>query len=74
MLTVIVPAFNEAENVSSLVAELAAASSTLPIHEVIYVDDGSTDATFEALCWNRPTIDFSASCVMGGAWGSPQPS
>jgi glycosyltransferase involved in cell wall biosynthesis len=43
--TVIVPAFNEAENVSPLLAEL---SAKLPAdYEVIIVDDGSIDATYE---------------------------
>jgi glycosyltransferase involved in cell wall biosynthesis len=45
-VTVIVPAFNEAENISPLLAEL---STKLPKgYEVIIVDDGSADGTFEA--------------------------
>ena len=44
-VTVIVPAFNEAENVSPLLAEL---SAKLPSdYEVIIVDDGSRDGTYE---------------------------
>jgi glycosyltransferase involved in cell wall biosynthesis len=44
-VTVIVPAFNEAENISPLLAEL---SAKLPRdYDVIIVDDGSADATYE---------------------------
>ncbi len=47
--SVIVPAFNEAENMPDLFGELA---RTLPAHEldveVVLVDDGSTDGTLEA--------------------------
>lgn len=45
-LTLIVPAFNEVENVGPLLAELAD-KITIPF-EVIIVDDGSTDGTFAA--------------------------
>jgi len=40
---------NEAPNVAPLVDELAAALANLGFFEVIYVDDGSEDATFEEL-------------------------
>ena len=46
-LSVIVPVRNEQDNVASLIAEIAAALSIE--HEIVYVDDGSTDATYAML-------------------------
>jgi glycosyltransferase involved in cell wall biosynthesis len=43
-VSIIVPAFNEAESIAALVTELRAAD---PWHEIIVVDDGSRDATAE---------------------------
>lgn len=48
-LSVVVPVRNEQENVSTLVAEIHAALSNIIQHEIIYVDDGSTDGTFAEL-------------------------
>ncbi len=45
-VTIIVPAYNEAENVEPLLAELAAKLG--PEYEVVLVDDGSTDGTYAA--------------------------
>ncbi len=47
-VSVVVPLFNEEENVPSLQAELSAALSTLD-YEIIFVDDGSVDSTFERI-------------------------
>lgn len=44
-VSVVVPLFNEEENVPSLQAELSTALSGLD-YEIIFVDDGSTDQTF----------------------------
>ena len=44
-LSVVVPVKNEAENVASLVHEIAAAIGSEGGYEIIFVDDGSTDAT-----------------------------
>ncbi|WP_375455539.1 glycosyltransferase family 2 protein [uncultured Methylobacterium sp.] len=48
-LSIVVPVRNEAGNVAGLVAEIEAACAELAPFEVIYVDDGSTDATLPAL-------------------------
>ncbi len=45
MLSVIVPVKNEADNILPLIAEIRAALSDGPAYEIVYVDDGSTDAT-----------------------------
>lgn len=49
LISVIVPVLNEEDNVAPLVAEIAQAAKTLPISEIIFVDDGSTDRTAEYL-------------------------
>jgi len=49
MLSVIVPVHNEAENIAHLVAEIAALATQVPIMEIVYVDDGSTDNTLAVL-------------------------
>lgn len=49
MLSIIVPALNEADNVEGLMSELIEVSADLPISAIIYIDDGSTDATVDIL-------------------------
>ena len=46
-VSIVVPVRNEAENVSPLIAEIAAALDGRWAYEIIYVNDGSTDATAE---------------------------
>jgi dolichol-phosphate mannosyltransferase len=47
-LSVVVPVRNESGNVASLIGEIDAALKHIT-HEIIYVDDGSTDDTFSQL-------------------------
>lgn len=44
-VSVVIPAFNEASSIAEVIAELRAAA---PWHEIIVVDDGSTDGTGDA--------------------------
>ena len=44
-LSVVIPVKNEAGNIAPLVAEIAAALDGLADYEIVYVDDGSGDAT-----------------------------
>ena len=44
ILSVVVPVRNEGPNIGPLVAEIRAALASVP-HEIVYVDDGSSDDT-----------------------------
>jgi len=44
-VSIVVPVRNEAENISPLIAEIATALDSRWVYEIIYVNDGSTDAT-----------------------------
>jgi dolichol-phosphate mannosyltransferase len=48
-LSVVIPVRNEAANIAPLVAELRAALDGRIDYEIVYVDDGSSDATAEAV-------------------------
>jgi dolichol-phosphate mannosyltransferase len=48
-VTIVVPVRNEAENVSPLIVEIVSALGDRWSYEIIYVNDGSTDATAERL-------------------------
>lgn len=49
-LSLVIPVLNEADNIDALIAEIAAVKENIPeLHEAIFVDDGSTDQTLNAL-------------------------
>ncbi|MCB1650631.1 MAG: glycosyltransferase family 2 protein [Alphaproteobacteria bacterium] len=49
MITVIVPVHNEQDNIIPLLEELTQAAQSASVTEIIYIDDASTDKTFEIL-------------------------
>ncbi len=59
-ISVIVPAFNEKESIEPLLSELAAKLG--PEYEVVLVDDGSTDGTYEAALEARARYPFLKVC------------
>jgi dolichol-phosphate mannosyltransferase len=48
-VSIVVPVRNEADNIAPLIAEIAAALDGRWAYEIVYVNDGSTDATAERL-------------------------
>lgn len=49
-LSLVIPVFNEVENLRPLVEEIAAALDDQPwVYEVIFIDDGSSDGSFELM-------------------------
>lgn len=72
-MSIVVPVRNEADNVAPLIAEIAAALDGRWAYEIVYVDDGSTDATPARLAALRRTRDnlrqirHEASCGQSAA-------
>jgi glycosyltransferase involved in cell wall biosynthesis len=72
-ISVVVPVKNEALNILPLVEEIERACTTLSPFEVIYVDDGSTDATVEEVLRARATrpwlrlVRHESSCGQSAA-------
>jgi dolichol-phosphate mannosyltransferase len=58
MISVIVPVYNEKENIRPLLEEIAAAARKAPIKEVIYVDDCSDDGSDKLLQELRSEFPF----------------
>jgi dolichol-phosphate mannosyltransferase len=72
-LSVVVPVRNEAGNIAPLVAEIAAALTNRASFEIIYVNDGSSDASEQELItlmrerpWLR-TVRHAVSCGQSAA-------
>jgi dolichol-phosphate mannosyltransferase len=59
-VSVIVPAYNEAENIGPLLAELA--EKLPPGYEVVIVDDGSTDGTYRTAVAAQAQYQFLKVC------------
>src|SRR5262245_32736678 len=72
-VSIVVPVRNEADNVAPLIVEIAAALDARWPHEIIFVNDGSTDTTGErlsALMRERPNLRqlrHAASCGQSAA-------
>jgi len=50
-LSIVIPVFNEVKNVAELHKRLSAVLDAIPQKsEIIFIDDGSSDGTFETLC------------------------
>jgi glycosyltransferase involved in cell wall biosynthesis len=75
-ISIVVPVKNEAGNIAPLVAEIAAALGSRWRFEIIYVNDGSTDATeteLTSLMTTRPwvrQIKHASSCGQSAAVSS----
>ena len=56
-ISVVVPVYNEQENLRRLYDALCPVLDRLPHdYEIVLVDDGSTDGSYDELCgWRRPT-------------------
>src|SRR5437868_6719634 len=61
MLSFILPAHNEARNVAGMAARLAEVAASFGAYEIVFVDDGSTDATLaeiRALAARDPSVRY----------------
>jgi len=58
VITVIVPVHNEEENIWPLIKEIKDASADVPVNEIIYINDASTDGTLAELQKAREQVPF----------------
>ncbi|KJC59975.1 dolichol-phosphate mannosyltransferase [Bradyrhizobium sp. LTSPM299] len=68
-VSIVVPVRNEADNIAPLIAEIAAALDDRWVYEIVYVNDGSTDATGErlaAIMAQRPNLRQLRHAVSSG--------
>lgn len=68
-LAVVIPFYNEQDNVAALLAEIDTALTPILEYEMIAVDDGSTDATSTALAAAAARLDRLRVVRMGGNRG-----
>jgi glycosyltransferase involved in cell wall biosynthesis len=67
-ILVIVPCFNEAKNVQKVVADIRQSISGISIPtEILVIDDGSTDSTFEVAKKLAPCIRLPLNCGVEAA-------
>jgi glycosyltransferase involved in cell wall biosynthesis len=72
-VSIVVPVRNEADNIAPLVAEIVAALDGRWSYEIVYVDDGSSDATAQRLAELRQTcpplrqVRHATSCGQSAA-------
>ncbi|MGZ8175425.1 MULTISPECIES: glycosyltransferase family 2 protein [Methylobacter] len=55
-ISIVVPVYNEADNISALIAEIVRAMNQAEAYEIIYVDDGSNDETAAVLQQTQQSI------------------
>ncbi len=56
-ISIVVPVYNEADNISALIAEIVTAMKQAKAYEIIYVDDGSNDDTAAVLKQTQQNIN-----------------
>jgi Glycosyl transferase family 2 len=71
--SVVVPTFNERDNVTGLYRKLVAAPAAIA-WEVIFVDDNSPDGTWDAIRGFAPRIPARAASVVLAGAGYPGPA
>jgi dolichol-phosphate mannosyltransferase len=55
-LSIVVPVFNEAESIGPLLREIGVVAGSLPVEDVVIVDDGSRDETARAVLDLKPHV------------------
>ena len=61
MISVVIPAFNEQENIPAAAERLGGILAPLSDYELIFVDDGSKDGTWELIKQDRKSTRLNSS-------------